>query len=255
MRLSRSLEQTGRELYHHTCESLKEDAAAGRVTPRRLLAADRDGWPPPARELFESATANRFAHGGNPGDRLNYFVRHGDEIWGYSTSLHGIGMSELAAQFAHARALVAGQTRAICAAASPTHFSPAGRHLAGGVLALSTWRIASASPIQKLDHADSRKSPPATWNIASQPGRDDEIGTAIACLQPHGRTSCKHSRERLVYVTRLESWQALARKMAHESQEFAHADPADHGGDRGPAIRSRAAVSSSRPRRSSSTKY
>ena len=26
----------------------------------------------------------------------------------------------------------------------------------------------------------------------------------------------QHSRERLVYVTRLESWQALARKMAHE---------------------------------------
>ncbi len=26
----------------------------------------------------------------------------------------------------------------------------------------------------------------------------------------------RHSRERLVYVTRLESWQALARKMAHE---------------------------------------
>ncbi len=26
----------------------------------------------------------------------------------------------------------------------------------------------------------------------------------------------KQSQERLVYVTRLESWQALARKMAHE---------------------------------------
>jgi hypothetical protein len=45
------------------------------------------------------------------------------------------------------------------------------------------------------------------------------------------------AQERLIHVTRLASWQALARKMAR-SKEFAHADPSDHGGNRQPPGRS-----------------
>jgi nitrogen fixation/metabolism regulation signal transduction histidine kinase len=45
--------------------------------------------------------------------------------------------------------------------------------------------------------------------------RLDEIGVAIDTFNRMA-DELRHSRERLVYVTRLESWQALARKMAHE---------------------------------------
>jgi two-component system nitrogen regulation sensor histidine kinase NtrY len=45
--------------------------------------------------------------------------------------------------------------------------------------------------------------------------RDDEIGAAIQAFNRMAE-ELKQSQERLVYLTRLESWQALARKMAHE---------------------------------------
>jgi nitrogen fixation/metabolism regulation signal transduction histidine kinase len=44
---------------------------------------------------------------------------------------------------------------------------------------------------------------------------DDEIGAAIQTFNRMA-DELKQSQERLVYVARLESWQALARKMAHE---------------------------------------
>ena len=50
------------------------------------------------------------------------------------------------------------------------------------------------------------------------PGRrngNDEIGSAVRAFNKMAE-ELKQSQERLVYVTRLESWQALAKKMAHE---------------------------------------
>ncbi len=44
---------------------------------------------------------------------------------------------------------------------------------------------------------------------------NDEIGSAVRAFNQMAE-QLKQSQERLVYVTRLESWQALARKMAHE---------------------------------------
>ena len=46
-------------------------------------------------------------------------------------------------------------------------------------------------------------------------GRNDEIGSAVRAFNEMA-DELKQSQERLVYVTRLESWQALAKKMAHE---------------------------------------
>jgi nitrogen fixation/metabolism regulation signal transduction histidine kinase len=43
----------------------------------------------------------------------------------------------------------------------------------------------------------------------------DEMGSAVRAFN-NMADELKQSQERLVYVTRLESWQALARKMAHE---------------------------------------
>ena len=47
------------------------------------------------------------------------------------------------------------------------------------------------------------------------PKDDDEIGRAIAAFN---RTAAElqQSRDRLVYLTQIASWQTLARKMAHE---------------------------------------
>jgi nitrogen fixation/metabolism regulation signal transduction histidine kinase len=46
-------------------------------------------------------------------------------------------------------------------------------------------------------------------------GGSDEIGEAVRAFN-HMADELQHARERLIHVTRLASWQALARKMAHE---------------------------------------
>ena len=109
--VSKSLEKTGRELYQRARESLKTDAALGRVKPQQFTAATRETWPAAVQEFFASDEADHFALGGTEGDRLDYQVRHGDDVWVYSTSLHGVGMKQISDQYAHARALVARDLR------------------------------------------------------------------------------------------------------------------------------------------------
>ena len=96
--LSKSLEKTGLELYRRACASLKEDAAAGRIPSVRFTPANREQWPETAREFFAGGETERFEYGGQGGDRLDYLVRRGDEVWSYSTSLHGVGMEDLKQQ-------------------------------------------------------------------------------------------------------------------------------------------------------------
>src|SRR5215472_3436971 len=92
--VSKSLEKTGRELYQRTRDSLKQDAALGRIAPERFPAANHPQWPASVQEFLASGAPERFALGGNRGDRMDYLVRHGDDVWVYSTSLHGVAMDQ-----------------------------------------------------------------------------------------------------------------------------------------------------------------
>jgi two-component system nitrogen regulation sensor histidine kinase NtrY len=213
--LSKSLEKTGLELYRRACASLKEDATLGRIPAQRFSPANREQWPVTAREFFASGETERFEYGGQGGDRLDYLVRHGDEVLAYSTSLHGVGMEDLKAQYAHARALVAdGSARDLR------------RGFAYAFLVLTTaiWLVAFVAliyfayrisrPIQQLT-AGLAEVASGRLDYRVPADRDDEVGAAIATFN-NMADQLQQSRERLVYVTRLESWQALARKMAHE---------------------------------------
>ncbi len=209
--VSRSLEKTGRELYQRVRESLKEDAEIGRIAPQRLLPADQPRWPGAVQEFFSSNESEHFALAGNHGDRMDYLVRHGNEIWVYSTSLHGVAMDQISEQYAHARALVAA--------------GGAGDLRRGFlVLAGAVWMVAFAALIY-IAHRISRPIRQLTTGLSEVAAghldyrvavaRDDEIGAAIQAFNRMAE-ELKQSQERLVYLTRLESWQALARKMAHE---------------------------------------
>src|ERR1700704_4978622 len=105
--VSKSLEKTRRELYQRACEALKQDAVAGRVSPQRFVPAAHDQWPLAVQEFDASEEPETFVQAGNKGDRLDYLVRHGAEVWMYSTSLHGVAMQQLSEQYAHARSVVA----------------------------------------------------------------------------------------------------------------------------------------------------
>src|SRR5690348_1363223 len=82
--LSKSLEKTGRELYQRTAESLKQNAAAGKIAPTRFNAADRAHWPASVQEFAGAGDAEQVVLAGN---NMDYLVHHGVDIWVYSTPL------------------------------------------------------------------------------------------------------------------------------------------------------------------------
>lgn len=213
--ISKSLEKTGREFYQRARESLREDALAGRVTPLRHPAAERERWPEPLREFWDAAEPERFVLSGTEGDRLEYLVRRRDGVWVYSSDLSGVSMARLADQYREARELVEAR-----------HSSDLRRGFTYTyiLLAAVVWIISLAGlvylahrvshPIQQLTAGLSQL---AAGNLAArvQTTRNDEIGRAIRAFN-HMAEQLQQSRDRLVYLTQLASWQALARKMAHE---------------------------------------
>jgi nitrogen fixation/metabolism regulation signal transduction histidine kinase len=209
--VSRSLEKTGRELYQRARETLKTDAALGRVKPRQFQAGERDRWPAAVEEFFASGDADHFALAGTPGDQLDYLVRQGDQVWVYSTSLHGVGMKQISDQYAHARALV---SRDLRRGFTYTFFLLAAAIWMLAFLALIYFAHRISRPIQQLTTGLTEVAAGRLdYRVPLAGG--DEIGAAIRTFNRMA-DELKQSQERLVYVARLESWQALARKMAHE---------------------------------------
>jgi two-component system nitrogen regulation sensor histidine kinase NtrY len=217
--VSRSLEKTGHEFYRRACQSLKEDAALGRVAPREFAAADYENWPLAVQEFFSSGEAENFILMGDRGDRIQYLVRGTSGVNMYAASLNGISMQQLSDEYTSARAAVA---------AAGTHNWRRGFTTTYLLLAAAIWLLTFlallyfakriSQPIHELTkglsevaagHMDYRvPQGRPTWS-------NDEIGRAVRAFNEMAE-ELKQSQERLVYVTRLESWQALAKKMAHE---------------------------------------
>jgi len=213
--VSQSLEKTGRELYQRARDSLKADAAAGRISPQLFTPATHDQWPSAVKEFFASSEPDSVVPAGDEGDRLDYLVRDGDQVRVYSTSLHGIKMLKLSEQYAHARALVAdGGARNLRRGFSYTFL----------LLTATIWIIAFVAliyvayrvsrPIQQLTGGLVEV---AAGNLDCRVAtdRNDEIGVALQAFN-NMANQLEQSQERQLYTARLESWQALARKMAHE---------------------------------------
>ena len=212
--LSQALEKTGKMFYQNAREQLRHDARLGRVKPAVFASAGSSSWPSEIRQFAESGAAERFLQAGPDGSRLDYLVRRGADVLVYSASL-GIGMSGLTRQISEARELVEARQ---------------GLDLRRGItytfvlLAASVWLVSLgllvflahhvSSPIQRLTAGLARlASGDLSTRVESR--RDDETGRAIQAFN-HMAGQLQQSRDRLVYLTQLASWQTLARKMAHE---------------------------------------
>lgn len=204
--------ETGHELYRRASESLQRGAESGRIHPTEFLQPNRSAWPPAVQEFYASGEAETFLH---PGDKLQYLVRRPNGVAMYETSLNGVAMNQLSDQYTRARASVA---------AARTHdwsrgFTYTYLLLAAGIwlltfLALLYFAQRLSQPIRELSKGLAEVA--AGHMDYRVPERSqDEIGSAARAFN-HMADQLKQSQERLVYVTRLESWQALARKMAHE---------------------------------------
>jgi nitrogen fixation/metabolism regulation signal transduction histidine kinase len=210
--LSKSLQLTGREYYQHMRDELKRQAGTGAAQPRKYAS----GMGPEAvRSFAQSEEPERFATAGTDGNRLDYFVRHGGEVWVYSADLGKVAMERLSRQLAESRALVE---------QASTRDLRRGFKLAYALLAASIWLVSLgllvysahrvSRPIQQLTEGLTLL---ASGDLAARVPvrRDDEVGRAIQAFNGMA-DRLQESTERLVYLRQLAGWQSLARKTAHE---------------------------------------
>ena len=224
-RLSRTLETTARQLYQRERDQLRQDAAAGRAPAVLHAVADLARWPEGVRAFWESGETERFALSGDGGDQLDYFRRVDDgatrRVEAYRRDLRGVRMEELSAQLRDSRQLIE---------------SIDSRDLRRGftltllVLLAAAW-IISLAPLVYMAHRISRPIQQLTAGLTDFAGGDwarrletgrapgsapaDEVGHAIDAFNRMA-DQLRQSRERLVHLTQVASWQSLARKTAHE---------------------------------------
>lgn len=201
--LSSALENTGRELYRQSGEALKRDAAEQRIVPQHLT-------PEQAAMFWESGQREEFDVSGAGGSQLDYYVRGNGEVLKYSRPL-GVSMDELQRQIARAGRIQEsdwrrGFGRTLLAVAAVLWLA------ALGALVFLAARI--SRPIRRLTQG---LSSVAAGDLSARvaPEGGDEIGAALEAFNRMA-AQLQRARERLIDVTRLATWQALARKMAHE---------------------------------------
>ena len=226
-RLSRTLETTAKQFYQRERDALKTDALEGRTRPTTYPAADLSRWPESVRSFWESGEPERFGVSGVSGERVDYMRRvddHGGRpgvVEIYSRDLAGVSMGQLSTQVRETRRLV----DAIDARDLRRGFT-----LTLLVLLGAAWLI-SLLPLLLIAHRVSRPIRQLTAALTDFAGGDwsrrletggkpgvparDEVARAVEAFN-HMADQLAENRERLVHLTRMASWQSLARKTAHE---------------------------------------
>jgi nitrogen fixation/metabolism regulation signal transduction histidine kinase len=214
-RLSRSLQKTGRELYNHAREALKDDAFSGKLPPVRYTADGAATWPAPVKSFFDSGDSGRFVISGANGDRIDYLVRRGDQVWQWSTSLGEVGLHQLSREFRNAREIVEKrENRDLLRGFTYTYVLLAASVWLVSLVALVYLAHRISQPIQQLTAGLSQLAA-GDLSTRVEVRHEDETGRAVRAF--NDMAEClQQSTERLVYLTQLASWQTLARKMAHE---------------------------------------
>jgi nitrogen fixation/metabolism regulation signal transduction histidine kinase len=213
--LSKSLKVTAREFYERASDDLKRKAQAGEIPAHRYDPLDRASWPEAIKIFSGGLEGERVVRAGQDGSRLDYLVRHGNEIWAYSESLGDVAMDRLTREIRDARrAVEEANERDLRRGIKRTYVL-----LAAGIwlvsLALLVYLAHRISrPIQELT-TGLGKLAAGDLNARVEARRDDEIGRAIGAFN-NMAARLQESTERLVYLRQLASWQTLARKMAHE---------------------------------------
>jgi two-component system, NtrC family, nitrogen regulation sensor histidine kinase NtrY len=198
-----SLESTGRELYQQARESLRHDAAEGRVVAT-VAAAD----------ALANTETEAFALRGNDGDELHYFVRKDGTVYEYVRPLR-VPLHRITTQIAGARRALDVPTNVdIRGAFSRTLLFVAAALWLTALGALIYLATRISRPIRELTQGLGKV---AAGDLSTRlsAGAEGEIGEAMTAFN-HMAAEMQHGRERLIQVTRVASWQALARKMAHE---------------------------------------
>ena len=209
--VSRALETTGRQYYKQASNQLKADAEAGRIQPTTYTG---ELGPDAVRDFRASGEAELFSIVGDGKSVLRYMklgtVEDPEAVRVWDRPL-GIRMADLQREYGDARAMVSLDLRR-------GYFVVWGALIAAvWVVALGlVWLVATrfSRPIANLTEA-LRALAGGDFRVRVPTDRTDEIGLATQAFN-RTATELEQSRDRLVHLTQLASWQVLARKMAHE---------------------------------------
>ncbi|MBL8227432.1 MAG: HAMP domain-containing histidine kinase [Bryobacterales bacterium] len=213
--LSQALEKSGREYYQQSKEVLRSAAESGKVRPARFAVAQRQAWPADIQAFWESQEPERFQTAGDEGSQLHYLVRRDDAVLRYTRAFGTVHMSKLSALVTRARDRVEtsrsrdlrkGFLYALLLVAASVGV------VAVAIVVLFAHRI--AKPVQKLTGA-LRRVAAGEAQVRVESTTSDELGEALSAFN-HMAEQLEQSQQRLILLTRLSSWQALGRKMAHE---------------------------------------
>ena len=213
--LSQSFERLGREYYQRSREWLKSDADAGRAPASVYALPTRDNWPADVAEFYDSDEKERFNTEGEDGEKLEYLRRSARGVEVYSHDLR-IGMQQLTREFAQARSAIQySRAHDLRRGFVYTFAAVVSAVWLAGFIALIYFARRITAPVARLTRG---LSAVAAGDLSARVHADaprDEIGRAIVAFNDMA-AQLEQSREKLIHVTRLASWQALARKMAHE---------------------------------------
>ncbi len=221
-RVSRTLETTAKQFYQRERDALKQDALAGRTPPAIYDAANAAALPEPIRLFWESGEAERFGVSGVNGGRIDYMRRAAGAaaVDVFSRDLGGVSMEQLSAELRETRRLVN---------ENDARDLRRGFTLTLLLLLAAAWLV-SLVPLAIIAHRVSRPIRQLTAALTDFAGGDwsrrldtgaaagagrDEVGLAVDAFNRMA-DQLEENRDRLVHLTRLASWQSLARKTAHE---------------------------------------
>ena len=225
-RLARTLEVTAKQFYQREREALREDALAGRARPKVYSVVDVASWPEPVRAFYEGGEPERFAVSGAGGERVDYMRRvpgadGRPAIEIYSRDLGGVSMEQLSTELRETRRLVdAIDARDLRRGFTLTLLLLLGATWLISLLPLVLIANRVSRPIRQLtaaltDFAGGDWSRRLDTERNAGSSKNDEVGRAVAAFN-HMADQLEENRERLVHLTRMASWQSLARKTAHE---------------------------------------
>ena len=225
-RLSRTLEATAKQFYQRERDGLKQEALAGRAQPTTYAAADTARWPEHVRSFHDSGETERFVVSGANGDRVNYLRRVDGQpgqaaaVQVFHRDLGGVSMEQLSTQVRETRRLVdARESRDLRRGFTLTLLVLLGAAWVLSLLPLVLIAHRVSRPIEQLTAALTEFAD-GNWSrrlqTDSRPGGSrDEVGRAVDAFN-HMANQLEENRERLVHLTRMATWQSLARKTAHE---------------------------------------
>ena len=212
---ARALAASGRALYQTACDALEGDIAAGRVRPT-VTYTNLERAPGEIRDFAEGEVSRRFALVGESRSMVQLLVRHRDgTVFEYTRPIAGPGMEALSQQLHAARMLIDRMNeRDLSRGYMTTLVVVSGSLwiLCTGVLLFLSRRL--SRPLEQLT-SGLQTLAAGKLDVRLDPEGNDEVSEAMRAFNTTA-AELEQSQEKLVHVTRLESWQTLARKMAHE---------------------------------------